>query len=1110
MSFSASRWARLGLGLVFAFAAVGAATAKVIDIRINQTRGADARVAYGKLTAYGPWDDRNYALTAEDLEVLSPNETESRDPTPAFFRVWMRKGAIQAGRPLPTKGPDQYPRSAVNTFLQKFGGIQIDGRIYRGINRIEGNRFEVFEEEELEEMGETWPRFVSGEIKITNPQGAEETAIAVNPVDTNYVIAGSNGPGNGQKMWRSTDGGATWSNAINLPGSTCCDATVGWSTDGTIAYTSSLMSCGFSGCGIDFFRSLDRGQTWAKTASLTTSGSDKEYLHVDAYAGSPYKDNIYLSWHQSNVQKFARSTDKGQTFGPVQTLDTAFKGIGSDLTTDKEGNVYYFFPSTTGRQVRVVKSTDGGASFAASGVKVADTKASFDFPLPSMSTRNAFIYASADADLTSGPYADSLYVAWSDTYDADNDSSATANHARVQVAYSRDGGATWTVTTPHPTADGQTVDRYQHWLKVDEYGRVHVVYYDTRHSTNRTGVDLYYSVSIDGAQTWEAPRRLTTATSPKINTSMEWGDYNGMDMVMNDIIAIYTDNRAGIDVWGIGGFADAPGPDYRLSVPGATQSVCAGASIVPVTVSLSSVVGYTGTIALSTPSLDASAFTGGVFTPASISLAPNASDTSVLTLGTQPGAASGTYPVLVRGSDGQNPAVVKESTFNVRIAAGQTVVPTLNAPADGATGEARSTVFAWTADPAAVGYTIEIASDNAFATIVETATTDTAGYSVRQPLQPMTTYYWRVRANSPCGDSANSPVFSFTTGVTFPEPYCGVSFPNAVEPITLVKLSGIDNRSDPTPDASPQLEDFLGVAGGGVAAGQTYSMTVEGNTVGNYTTKVNAFIDWNRNGTFEASEGYVIGDIRNSTGTDGIQAVANIAVPASATPGPVRLRVVKKYNAAGTACNTDGYGQAEDYTLTVGGSNPTYTVGGSVSGLAGSGLVLRLNGSGDLPVAANGAFTFSGGLAAGSSYQVVVATQPAGPVQTCSVANGSGTIGSANVTNVAVTCVTAPPPTYTVGGTVSGLAGSGLVLKLNGTASLAVSANGSFAFPDALAGGAPYEVSVGTQPSSPAQTCSVARGAGTIGTANVTDVAVTCETSTNDRIFFDGFETASP
>jgi hypothetical protein len=104
----------------------------------------------------------------------------------------MRKEAQREGLPLPTSGPDQYPRSAVNTFLQRFEGLQIDGRIYRAITRLDGGKFEVFDEEELEEMNETWPRFVTGEVKITTPVGAEETAIAINPVNTNFVIAGSN------------------------------------------------------------------------------------------------------------------------------------------------------------------------------------------------------------------------------------------------------------------------------------------------------------------------------------------------------------------------------------------------------------------------------------------------------------------------------------------------------------------------------------------------------------------------------------------------------------------------------------------------------------------------------------------------------------------------------------------------------------------------------------------------------------------------------------------------------------------------------------------------------------------------------------------------------
>ena len=47
-----------------------------------------------------------------------------------------------------------------------------------------------------------------------------------------------------------------------------------------------------------------------------------------------------------------------------------------------------------------------------------------------------------------------------------------------------------------------------------------------------------------------------------------------------------------------------------------------------------------------------------------------------------------------------------------------------------------------------------------------------------------------------------------------------------------------------------------------------------------------------------------------------------------------------------------------------------------------------------------------------------------------------------------------PTPTYTVGGTVLGLAGSGLVLKDNGGAGLPVTAAGAFTFAEAVSQGA--------------------------------------------------------
>src|SRR5208337_2983204 len=99
---------------------------------------------------------------------------------------------------------------------------------------------------------------------------------------------------------------------------------------------------------------------------------------------------------------------------------------------------------------------------------------------------------------------------------------------------------------------------------------------------------------------------------------------------------------------------------------------------------------------------------------------------------------------------------------------------------------------------------------------------------------------------------------------------------------------------------------------------------------------------------------------------------------------------------------------------------------------------------------ANGAFTFSTAIASGGAYAVTVLSQPTGPAQVCAVSSGSGTVASANVTTVAVSCTT---PTYTIGGTVFGLAGTGLVLQDNGGSNLTVTANGSFTFSAAIASG---------------------------------------------------------
>lgn len=102
------------------------------------------------------------------------------------------------------------------------------------------------------------------------------------------------------------------------------------------------------------------------------------------------------------------------------------------------------------------------------------------------------------------------------------------------------------------------------------------------------------------------------------------------------------------------------------------------------------------------------------------------------------------------------------------------------------------------------------------------------------------------------------------------------------------------------------------------------------------------------------------------------------------------------------------------------GAPATYAVAASVSGLTGSGLTLQLNTSGNLAVTVNGNSTFATRLTSGMSYQVTVKTQPTVPAQTCSVANGSGTVGTADITGITITCVTSTTILYSFTGGVNG------------------------------------------------------------------------------------------
>jgi hypothetical protein len=101
-----------------------------------------------------------------------------------------------------------------------------------------------------------------------------------------------------------------------------------------------------------------------------------------------------------------------------------------------------------------------------------------------------------------------------------------------------------------------------------------------------------------------------------------------------------------------------------------------------------------------------------------------------------------------------------------------------------------------------------------------------------------------------------------------------------------------------------------------------------------------------------------------------------------------------------------------------------------------------------------------------------------------------------SLTVILLTACGGETPTYSVGGTLSGLAaGNSITLTNNGTDSLTLSVNGTFEFPAKLANSASFKLALSaTTPM--IQSCAATNATGTINGGDITTVQVICDTKT--------------
>jgi hypothetical protein len=283
---------------------------------------------------------------------------------------------------------------------------------------------------------------------------------------------------------------------------------------------------------ITFLKSTDKGASWLGPYSvLAPTGvnfEDKQFIAADR-TSSIYQGNVYVAWARfpNPVQiMFSRSIGGSMTFetpivvGPPYSYNNkcgsgsnydagqfAFPFVGSD------GSVYVAWAGssvdTTDCQfyttLKLVKSTDGGASFSAMN-DIVHTFGNWGQVDGAVDVYNAPIVA---ADIFGGPFDGNIYIAYAD---AD-----TSNHIyydyNIQFVRSVDGGESWSepfFINDDMTGSTAMYDQFHPWLIVNEEGILITIFYDQRTDPiSHYKFDVFASYSYDGGLTFTTNHRIS-------------------------------------------------------------------------------------------------------------------------------------------------------------------------------------------------------------------------------------------------------------------------------------------------------------------------------------------------------------------------------------------------------------------------------------------------------------------------------------------------------------------------------------------------------------------------------------------------------------------------
>lgn len=274
--------------------------------------------------------------------------------------------------------------------------------------------------------------------------------------------------------------------------------------------------------------SPDGGATWSDTINITNDSAFDDKPWINAYG-----DTVLLSYMAGSIY-FRKSVDGGLTFSSPVYINSG--GNGSMPKMGPNGEIYVMWGLDSPQNwqydegIWIRKSTDGGNSFG-STVHVADL-----YDSQSLLPWRCYAIPSMDVDMNTGY----VYITYQST-------DAGHTHWDAYIARSTDGGNSF--ESPVRINDVTTGHQFFPWVSVDEYSRVHVIWYDTREGGYN--LDIYYAYSDDYGQIFSPSMRVTDVTKPPVGQTFI-GDYIAVDATNGLVGAAWchpaTDNNSD-DAW---------------------------------------------------------------------------------------------------------------------------------------------------------------------------------------------------------------------------------------------------------------------------------------------------------------------------------------------------------------------------------------------------------------------------------------------------------------------------------------------------------------------------------------------------------------------------------